>query len=290
MFTHTNRTGVLFSALLTTHPKAFSEPQKTAWVHALWASLLCSALLVGCGSVKDDATLAWSNEKLHAEAKDEAASNRFDAAIKLYEKLENRAAGTVLAQQAQLERAYSLYKSNENANALLVIERFIKSYPSSPVSDYALYLKGLINFNENLGLVGRLIRIDLSERDQKAARDSLDSFNQLIQKFPQSKYAADAAQRVQHIVNSLAQYELHVAQYYFDRKAYPAAIARLQTLMTDFRGVPAQQQGLNLLIQSYDALGMTTLRDDARRVYQNTYAQQGQASKPLSGSAWWKFW
>ena len=122
------------------------------------------------------------------------------------------------AQQAELERAYAYYKQNDQAQALATLDRFIKLHPASPALDYALYLKGLVNFNDNLGLFSFISRQDLSERDQKAAKDSFESFSELTTRFPDSRYAQDARQRMTYIVNSLAQYEVHVASQRHPRR------------------------------------------------------------------------
>eukprot|EP01036_Dinobryon_divergens_P003989 gene3989-5263_t len=142
--------------------------------------------------------------ELYAEAKDEMANQQIEKAIGLYEKLEARAAGTPLALQAQLDKAYAYYLSREPVMALATIDRFIRMNPASPALDYALYLKGLVNFNDNLGLFSWISRQDLSERDQKAAKDSFESFSDLVTRFPESRYAQDSRQRMTYIVNSLA--------------------------------------------------------------------------------------
>ena len=120
----------------------------------------------------------------------------------------------------QLDLAYAQYRSGERAAALATLDRFIKLHPSSPALDYALYLRGLVNFNDNLGFLGSLAQQDLSERDQQASRDAYQSFSQLVTQFPQSRYAEDARARMDYIVNALAAYEVHVARYYFRRGAY----------------------------------------------------------------------
>ena len=112
--------------------------------------------------------------------------------------------------------------------ALATLDRFIKLHPASPALDYALYLKGIVNFNDNLGMFSFLTRQDLSERDQKAAKESFESFKELATRFPDSRYTPDARARMTYIVNSLAQYEVHVARYYYSRGAYVAAINRAQ--------------------------------------------------------------
>lgn len=216
----------------------------------------------------------------------------FDKAIDLYEKLEGRAAGTPLAQQAQLEKAYAQYKNGEKAQAIATLDRFMKLHPASPALDYALYLKGIINFNDDLGLFSWISRQDLSERDQKAAKDSFEAFRELVTRFPDSKYAPDARQRMVYIVNALAQYEVHVARYYYKRGAYVAAINRAQAALAEYKDVPALEEALYILMQSYDALGMTQLRDDTRRVLEASFPQSiylSQGLKPKS-NPWWKLW
>lgn len=250
------------------------------------------AVLAGCGSTPKEPESQWSAERLYAEAKEEASQGNFERAGKLYERLEGRASGTALAQQAQIERAYMLYKSGEKAQALSTLERFIKLHPTSAAVDYAYYLQGLVNFNDNLGLLGSLARQDLSERDQQAARDSYQSFKQLVDQFPQSLYADDARVRMNYIVNSLASYEVHVARYYYRRGAYVAAANRAQQVVVEFQYTPSAQEALYIMSESYDKLGLTELRDDANRVllksFPNTTIQSdgvGIAKKP-----WWQIW
>ena len=256
------------------------------------ALLAASALLAGCSSTTEDKTAGWSVERLHTEAQEEISSGAFDKAVPLLEKLEGRAAGTPLAQQAQLDKAHAQYKGGDKAQALATLDRFLKLHPASPAVDYALYLKGLVNFNDDLGLFSWVANQDLSERDQKAAKDSFEAFRELSTRFPESRYATDARQRMTYIVNALAQYEVHVARYYFQRGAYVAAINRAQIALSDYQSVPAQEEALFILIQSYDALGMEQLRDDARRVLDSSYPQSHflkngiqQQSRP-----WWKPW
>ena len=107
------------------------------------------------------------------------------------------------------------YKNGDKAQALSTLDRFIRLHPASPALDYAFYLKGLVNFNDDLGMLSFISRQDLSERDQQAAKESYESFRELTTRFPESKYATDATQRMTYIVNSLAQYEVHVARYYY---------------------------------------------------------------------------
>ncbi len=257
--------------------------------------LLLASLLGGCALLKsdEDRTAAMSPNRIYSEAKDELAAGSYDKAIPLLEKLEGRAAGTPLAQQAQLDRAYAYYKSNDPAQAQATLDRFIRLHPASPALDYALYLKGITNFNDDLGMFSFISRQDLSERDQKAAKESFEAFRELVTRFPDSRYTPDARARMTYIVNSLAQYEVHVARYYYSRGAYVAAINRAQAALTDYRDVPALEEALFILMRSYDALGMVQLRDDARRVLEKNYPSSAYltGSGPRNNArAWWRLW
>lgn len=260
---------------------------------AAWL-LVLGLILSGCSSTPKDITQGWAPERIYQEARDEASSGAWDKAIGLYEKLEGRAAGSILAQQAQIDKAYAQYRYNEKAQAIATLDRFVRLHPASPALDYALYLKGLINFNENLGLFSSVINQDLSERDQKAAKESYESFLELSKRFPESKYTPEARQRMTYITNSLAGYEVHVARYYARKGAYVAAINRAQQAINEYQGVPAAEEALAILTYSYDQLGLKDLRDDARRVLETNYPQSKFLVNPLSNSRskpWWQlFW
>lgn len=270
--------------------KLSAAPGASPFIAALCA---LSLAIAGCSSTPTaDTTANWSPNKIYAEAKDEANSGAYEKAIPLYEKLEGRAAGTPLAQQAQLEKAYAQYKGGEPAQAVATLDRFMKLHPASPAMDYALYLKGLVNFNDNLGIFGFISGQDLSERDQKAAKESFESFRELAARFPDSRYAPDSRLRMNYIVNSLAQSEVHVARYYYSRGAYIAAINRAQSAISDYRDVPAIEEAIYIIYKSYDALGMVELRDDARRIMDKTFPQSRYISKGFKSAdtPWYQFW
>lgn len=272
-------------------PAKLSVVPRAAPFAAAAVAVLLSAL-AGCSTKPIDATSSWSPNRIYSEAKEETKSGSFDKAIPLYEKLEGRAAGTPLAQQAQLDKAYAQYKTGDQVQAIATLDRFTKLHPASPALDYALYLKGLVNFNDNLGLFSSISSQDLSERDQKAAKESFESFKELTARFPDSRYAPDARQRMRYTVNSLALSEVHVARYYYSRGAFVAAINRAQTAIADYRDVPALEEATFIVYKSYDALGMTQLRDDTKRVFEKTYPQSPYLSRGFKGpdSPWYKFW
>ena len=261
------------------------------WLNVAFACALLA--LAACSSApKDDPNSQASLDKLYADAKDDLASGSYDRAIKSLERIEGRAAGTVMGQQALLDLAWANYRSGERAAALTALDRFIKLNPSSPALDYALYLKGIVNFNEDLGLFGRIASQDISERDQQASRDALLAFKQVVEQFPDSKYAPDSAVRVDYITNTLATYEVHVARYYYNRSAYVAAANRAQQAVAEFQYAPASEEALYLMVQSYDKLGLKPLRDDAERVLQKNFPNSVYLSDASGGrkKSWWRFW
>jgi outer membrane protein assembly factor BamD len=253
--------------------------------------LTCLIFLFGCANTNNDPTSAWTVQKLYDEAKDEMAAGAYDKAIGYYEKLEGRAAGTPLAQQAQLDKAWAQYKTNEPVQAIATLDRFIKLHPASPALDYALYLKGLVNFNDTLGLFSTIAQQDLAERDPKQAKESFEAFRELVARFPESKYAPDSRLRMAYIRNSLARSDLYVARFYFKKGAYVAAINRAQTAIEEYREVPAVEEALFILYESYDRLGLDQLRDDTRRILEKNYPDSGLLyPKKTTPKSWWKLW
>lgn len=218
----------------------------------------------------------------------------YEKAIKLFEALQSRYPYGRYAQQAQLEVAYAYYKQNEPDSALSEVDRFIKQYPNNSHVDYAYYLKGLINFNEDLGLLGNLTQPDLSERDPREAREAFDAFRDLVTRLPNSQYAADSRLRMQYLTNSLARHETHVAGYYLRRGAYTAAVSRANGVLNEFPQSGSSRDALQIMVQAYDAMGITELRDDAQRVLDLNIAKDGirpsTKESPINKKKWWQFW
>ena len=281
----------MFNVKLSTQFYEFKNTMKNRQISKACLSAFICFGLAACASVSDDKSADWSPNKIYAEAKSEANDGAYDKAIPLYEKLEGRAAGTPLAQQAQLDKAYAQFKNGDQAQAIATIDRFLKLHPASPALDYALYLKGTVNFSDSLGFFGSYTRQDLSERDQKAAKESFEAYKDLAAKFPDSKYTSDAKQRMTYIVNSLASYEVHVAKYYFSRGAYVAAINRAQLAIADYRDVPALEEAMYIVYKSYEALDIPQLRDDAKRIMETSFPKSELLSGNKSATrSWWKLW
>jgi outer membrane protein assembly factor BamD len=256
-------------------------------------AVIVSLLVAGCGLLPEakDETAGWSAQRLYSEAKEALGEGSYEKAIKHFETLEARYPYGRYAQQAQLEVAYAYYKSQEPAMAISACDRFIKLHPNHPNVDYAYYLKGLANFNGDLGYIGYISSQDPSERDPKAARESFQAFKDLVARFPDSKYSADATARMNYLVNALAAHEVHAARYYLRRGAYVAAANRAQYAIKTYPQAPALEEATFILVKSYDAMGMNDLRDDADRVMRKNFPSSVYLSRGLEGDKpWWKFW
>lgn len=260
----------------------------------LFTAIAAGLLVAGCGmfSGKEvDETRGWSVQKLYAEARQELADRNWENAVKYYEKIESRYPFGRFAQQAQIEAAYAQWKNEDPASALATIDRFVKQNPNHPSVDYMYFLRGLINFNDDLGIMGFFSGQDMSERDSKAAAEAFAAFKDLATRFPNSKYTPDAIQRMNYLVNALASSEIHVARYYMKRKAYVAAANRAQYALKTYPSAPANEEGLVLMVQAYDALGMTTLRNDAERVLMKNFPDSVYLKGgPNKGVPWWQIW
>ena len=253
------------------------------------AAVFC---LAGCAGSTEDETIGWSAQRLYGEAKDAMASKEWPKAVRYLEKLEARYPYGRFAQQAQLEIAYCHYKDGERASGIAAIDRFIKMYPNHANADYAWYLKGLINFNDQYGILSNLTTPDMSDRDPKSSRESFNAFKEVTTRFPESKYAPDATLRMRYLVNALASHEVHVARYYMKRGAYLAAANRAQYAIRHYAQAPAIEEAVFVLVLAYDRLGMGDLRDAADRVMRSNfpdsrYLKPGGQRKDVP---WWRLW
>jgi outer membrane protein assembly factor BamD len=242
--------------------------QKNRLLLRLATSLMLCGALNHCSilSQEIDETQSWSASQLYHEAASELDSGNYKQAIELYNKLERRYPFGRYAMQSLLDSAYAYYRADEHEEALAAADRFIKLYPRHPVVDYAYYLKGIINYNRSMSFVDRFVPIDASQRDPGSALESFEDFAALVRQFPDSRYAADARQRMVYLRNNLAKNELHVARYYMKRHAYLAAANRAQYIIEHFQRTTAVEAALELLIEAYEQLGYDQLAADAKQV------------------------
>jgi len=247
-------------------------------------AIFALALAAGCSSTKGDVdpTAGWSAERLYQQAREDMSGGRWSDARKNLEALEARYPFGIYAQQALIDQAYVNWKDEEPEQARAAIDRFMQQYPNHPGTDYMLYLKGMLTFTPPSAILSNITRQDPSERDPKGLRASYEAFNELIKRYPDSQYTPDARKRVAWLVNTIAENEVHVAEYYYRRGAYVAAANRAQTVITDFEGAPIVEKALYLMMLSYDKLGLDTLRDDAKRVLDQNFPNSKYYTQGLS--------
>ena len=240
---------------------------------SIYTVFIIVLLSSGCGLLPEqvDKTKDWSASQLYAAAKEAMSEKNYEKAIDYFEKLEARYPFGRYAQQAQLEIAYAYYKYDEPDAAIAAADRFIKVYPRHPNVDYAWYIKGLTNTHRGKTLVDKFVPQDPSERDLSSMRDAYDDFHELTRRYPNSKYYMDSAQRMVHLRNNMARYELHVADYYMRRGAFIAAANRAEYVVENYQRTPAVPEALVYMIRAYNRLGVEDLASDGLRVLELNY-------------------
>jgi len=262
-------------------------PSWRAWL----AGAMLALALAGCSWLPNqkDETAGWSADQLYRAAHDAMLDGNYTRATKLFETLEARFPYGRYAQQAILETAYANWRGYEPAAAVAACDRFIRTYPNHPNVDYAYYLKGLVHFREDQGILGYVYELDLSERDPKEMTSAFSAFKDLTTRFPDSKYYEDSVQRMRYLSNALGTYQVKVALYYYNRGAYIAAANRAQLALLANPQTPANEQALEVMRNSYEKLGLPQLAQDSQQILAKTFPD----SPYLTTSAdvpWWKFW
>lgn len=224
--------------------------------------------LTGCATTPDEQEDAskWSAQKLFNEAKTAAEAGDYETAIEHYETLEAKYPFGRYAEQAQLNTAYAYFKFDEPDTAISSADRFIKLHPRHANVDYAYYLRGLASASKKENPFAGYLTQDSSLRDPSSTQKSYDYFAALVKKFPESRYAADAVQRMGHLRNNLAMHEIHVANYYVKRGAFVAVVNRAKHVVSNFPRTPASRLALQLMVDAYKELKMDDLAADAQRV------------------------
>lgn len=253
------------------------------------AAILCLSVLLaatGCRTHRADEGKSGP-EVIYAKAQKAIRNSSYAEAVKQLEALQSRFPFSEPARQAQLDLIYAYYKNREVDPAVDAADTFIRENPTNPRVDYAYYMKGLVYFERQSNWLERRFRVDLSQRPPVNAKKSFDSFKQLIEKYPHSDYASDARQRMVYLRNRLADFELHVAQYYMRRGAYVGALDRAKYCVENYDGAPAVKGSLKIMVQAYRALKMDDLEANAEKVYVANYPDSTQ--DVAKKQHWWRF-
>ncbi len=217
-------------------------------------------------------------KQLFADSQKSIESGQYTTAVKQLEALESLYPFSSYAQKAQMKLIYTYYKNEDYPSTAATAERYIHLYPRAKNVDYAYYMKGLANFQQSRGAFSKWLPLDESERDPGTQSLAYSDFATLIQRFPNSKYKANALQRMIYLRNMFAQRELNAANYYFERKMYVAAAGRASFLVKNYPQAPSAEKALLIMRDANLALGLNKAADDAVAVYQATYHK-----KPING-------
>ncbi len=228
-------------------------------------------------------------EKLYERASTLLQGGDYRGAVRYYEALEARYPFAEQSRQARLDIIYAYYKAREAESAVDAADQFVRENPTHPRVDYAMYLKGLVYFERSPNFLERWFRTDLTERPPQDVRRSFQAFEAMIQRFPNSEYAHDARQRMIFLRNRLADYEVHIADYYLRREAWVASIARARFCIENYDGAPAVQEALDIMISAYRGLGMDDLAERSQEVYALNYPN-AEPTRDADKRSWWKFW
>lgn len=237
---------------------------------ALMSALCLTLLLVGC-TTNEERVQNMNEKELYEEAQKNLSDDRFSTAVRNLQLLEARYPFGPYAEQAQLEIIYAHYRTAEPEAVVAAADRFIRLHPQHPNVDYAYYMKGLANYTQASSFLDRFLPTDVTDRDPGPGLQSFEDFRQLLYRFPDSPYAADANARMVYLRARLARYEINVANYYFKRGAYLAAANRGRYVVENFPQTPATGDALAVMVQAYQLLGLNDLADDALEVLKLNY-------------------
>lgn len=243
-----------------------TTPSRTVY-RILSTGLLAAVLaLAGCAGQDYDRTAEWSAQRLYDEAKRAMDGANFEEAIEFFEILEARYPFGDLARQAQLDIAYAYWRFGQPDAAIAATDRFIRLHPTHEAVAYAYYLRGLIRYNRGRSILNELWPRDVAQMDQQRLRRVFDDFRTVVDDHPRSDYAEDARQRLVYLRNEMARHEYEVAEFYFRRSAYAAAVNRIDYLVANYDGAPVMPDALALQIRALNELGMTDRAEETRRV------------------------
>jgi outer membrane protein assembly factor BamD len=251
--------------------------------------IACLAVIVAACSSQAKQAEMLQPENLYARAQKLMLGGDYRGAVRYYEALEARYPFAEQSRQAKLDIIYSYYKAREAESAVDAADQFIRENPTHPRVDYAMYVKGLTYFERSPNFLERWFRTDLTERPPQDVRRSFQEFQTLIERFPNSEYAHDSRQRMIFLRNRLAEYEVHIADYYLRRQANVAAIARARFCIENYDGAPSVKDALDIMISAYQGLGMQDLAERSREVYALNYPGSTPERRVAKGG-WWKLW
>ncbi|WED27170.1 outer membrane protein assembly factor BamD [Vibrio sp. DW001] len=220
------------------------------------SSLLALSLLFGCSS-SDEIVPDVPASELYTDAQSSLRSGNWLTAVEKLEALDSRYPFGPYSEQVQLDLIYAYYKNGDLPLALATIERFSRLNPTHTKMDWVLYMRGLSHMAQDQNYMHNIFNIDRSDRDPEPVKSAFADFKRLLQRYPNSAFAADAQKRMYALKNRLANYDLASADFYLRREAWIAAINRSQELQKTYPDTEAARKSLEIQLEAYQQLGLT---------------------------------
>ena len=229
--------------------------------------------ITGCSSSEnvEEQLAQTGSEQLYSSAQEAMRNGNFTGASDILSSLDSRYPFGPLSHQVQLDLIYSYYKSGRTDQTLATIDRFIRLNPNHSDVDYAYFMRGLTNMESDSNLFQNLLNIDRTDRDPSKSRQAFDDFRELVENYPNSKYAADARKRMVYIKDRLASYEIAIARFYMRREAYVAAANRGRYVIEHYPDSDKVQQALEIMVTCYDILQLEDLKNNAMKTLKLNY-------------------
>jgi len=229
--------------------------------------------LAGCSASveKEEVVPDKSAQALFEDARTSLESGLYQQAITTLGAIDSRFPFGPISHQVQLDLIYAYYKVGDAAQGIALTDRFLRLNPNNPNVDYVYYMRALINLSTEDNLFQDIVGMDRSDRDPNASRVAFNDLKTIVTSFPESKYAADARQRMIEIKSRLAKYELSVANFYLKREAYASAANRGRYIIEYFTPSPEVEPALEIMIKCYDKLGLVDLKNNSLQVLAANY-------------------
>jgi outer membrane protein assembly factor BamD len=232
--------------------------------------MLSAALLAGCASEKSkDETLAAG--QLYQQIQGNIAAGNYKTAVARLQTLQSRFPFDQFGTQAELDLIYTNYLNKDYDAAEDAADRFIREHPRHPNVDYAYYMKGVAYFDPDVETLMRWLKKDNFQRDPGPAQKSFDAFRNLLLRYPDSRYAADARQRMVFLRERLADFDWVVADWYVRRGAWVSAVQRASYIVQHYPETPRVEDALQIMYTAYIQLGMPQLAEDSRKILEKNF-------------------
>ena len=236
----------------------------------LIAGALCVALLAGCATEKSkDDTLAAG--QLYQQIQANIAAGNYKTAVQRLQTLQSRFPFDTFGTQAELDLIYTNYLNQDYDGAEDAADRFIREHPRHPNVDYAFYMKGVAYFDPDVELIQKWLKYDNFQRDPGNSQKSFEAFRTLLQRYPDSQYAADARQRMIFLRERLADFDWIVADWYIRRGAWISALQRAKNIVQHYPETPRVEDALQIMYTAYTNLGMTDLAAATQKVLEKNF-------------------